>query len=83
MSWSIRSIAKITLAKFAGRRRQRENTSLIYTSMITYTNSENLVSEDETLRSDATYNTGEEPVTDAITTIYNSSINEAEIEFRI
>ena len=53
---------------------------LIYpgnTSMITYTISENPVSEDEAPRSDDTYNTGEELVTDVITAIDNSSINEA------
>ena len=53
---------------------------LIYpgnTSMITYTISENPVSEDEAPRSDDTYNTGEELVTDVITAIDNSSSNEA------
>ena len=53
---------------------------LIYpgnTSMITYTISENTVSEDETPRSDDTYNTGKELVTDVITAIDNGSIHEA------
>ena len=45
--------------------------------MITYTISENPVSEDEAPRSDDTYNTGEELVTDVITAIDNSSSNEA------
>ena len=83
MNRFLRPMAKVTWPSemvTAGEKATGNNFFLIYpgnTSMITFTISENPVSEDEAPRSDDTYNAGEELVTDVITAIDNSSSNEA------